>query len=736
MRKGAEDIENPCHGSDSFNLAALYALGLGVPQDEEASLEYLVASAASGYLPAVFYCASYQANGLLKSSSLETVDERICFTSLIGDDTPPLLENPHAATRIRITHKFWLRTSSVDVFIHGHKTALQGITLETLLQQASIETLHTLQVEGRTPTGNVFRKPLLHHIALHDPILMELVLRRGAEGSILTHDNESLLHVACECGCVKLVELLLEVYPKLAQQNTKTGISPLHWLFMFDDAEIPVVAQMLGERGASTEQVGVKFLQELNIIFAGPPINWAITARNICAVRAVISLGIDVNLYTRLPANCSNFPPYAIDLAASLLLPEITEVLAAHGALVDGRAEDPDLPAIGNVGDKFDPFVLWLYHGNGIGSATRMTIEVLLKYGASLEDHVEDILTFTTHNPSVLEQFLRFNPKITNETISMAAMSSRHDPLNCKKMDMILDYCATHLDKYSFRLHCIEALPICVGDGSISAVQSLLRRLGNNTRAVVDDHGLLHVAAENDHVDMIDLLLSHGGSLNLDSGSTPAGTAAFHSKRQALGFLLSRGADMTHDDCTILHDIVSNSSPAHESEETLKMVCSRFRDSAVVVVNDYNSQGFTALHAAVVWGSIKNVSRLILELNADGRNIKNSNLSPTDVAAFCMNQPPGAVLRGGIHSVIAYKKSMRSIIDYLESSIGLPAPKPVVSSEMLEDFLNAPQADASRHYIESEWYTDIRHRYITKPNPVRWWGIWWKPDGTSEGREW
>jgi ankyrin repeat protein len=720
LQKGYDDELNDYRGLDAFNISALYALGYGVPQDYDISFKYLKAASSLSHQPAMFYCRAFVDNGLF---SYDTSPDSVLKHS--QDFEPSMPQELHASHQIRTTHLYWCNQSVTSATIRGHCIPLTGVTLEKLLEIADIDNVHKLEVELDID-GDIKQKPLLHHLLRSDQQLFNILLRKGAVGLSRAHNSDSLLHVACESGSTKLVNTLLELHPELARYNHTQGISPLHWLFMFEDSDIPLMAKVLAGRGASTTRVGVRFLREANLVFSGPPIHWAIMARNACAVQAMIDLGVDLNKYSTLSPDVMNYPRYTIDVAASLLMPEMVQLLADHGALLSNRKKLPATTAIGHVGDTVDAFRLWLYHGKDVGKATQKTIKVLLDCGAVLEEFSNetkrDNYTWTTCFPSVLEQFLLFEPKVSKVTVRFAAISLQHDPFNSTKLSMILDYCAAKMDEDLFLEACSLSLPLCIRDGSLSAVEAILSRLGDATGAIIDEQNLIHMAANTDHPNMIKLLVSYGGDINLDEDGTAAGTAAMYSKRNALKYLLSHGAILTGGDCTILHDIVSDATPRYESEKTLEMMCDCFRDLAIPIVNEYDSRGFTALHEAILWGNVKNVSRLMVYLNADGRNIDGTDVSPLYLVALLQEHPPWVILQQGERNINNYRKSLEAISDYLQNTMGLVPPESIVEVPEIMRFWTLPRLSVWRPVDRlSEWYRSFKPRKTVGQGG--WWGV-------------
>ncbi|KAH7069402.1 hypothetical protein FB567DRAFT_554950 [Paraphoma chrysanthemicola] len=719
---------------DAFNLAAFSALGFGTLQDDAKSLKYLVEAAKLGHHPALFYCRAFLHNGVLCRDSpnvLEIVDH-----PFISSPRPlsSMQTDAEAAYQIRLAHAYWLQQSVPKVFLHNDVT-IEVLTAETLLTVIAPSLLPELEVELEVD-GKLRRRPLLHHLTSIDPELVNELLQRGVDGSVLSANNESLLHVACEHGSLKLAQTLLNLYPHLARKNTVDGLSPLHWLFMFEDSDIPTAAQALGSLAIVHNMISVRFLRGLNLVFSGPPLHWAIMAQNYAAVKAILKLGVDVNKMTYMPPDCLNYPPYAVDVAAALLMPKMIRLLQEHGAQL--LHDDQEAAAFNHIGDTLDPFRLWLYHGTNVDMMAQETVKVLLDSSpkpavSTLEAaDISNLISRTSCHTSVLRHFLQLRPSVSTQTLVFAALSYQHDSVNGQEMEIILDYCARSMDEEEFRNGCHEALAICAEDGTVGAAKVILEHLGSDAKAAIDDQGLVHKAAAYDHDDMIELLLAKGGNINLNLDGTPATTAAFSCNRKALKYLLSHGASVvvagSEERYNVLHDIVSSRNPAYESEPMLKMICEQFTELGKQIVNDYDWRGFTALHKAIICGNLKNVGRLIVDLHAKPLGVRGKNICPIGLVQLCRTYPPWVITQQGERASSTYQTCMNSISEYLQHTIGLTPPTCVVpDDDIMRAWRTPEESQWPQSHGAEDWYMpDVRTD--TASERVNWWGVRWRPN--------
>ncbi|KAM7183836.1 hypothetical protein V8F33_013332 [Rhypophila sp. PSN 637] len=331
-------------------------------------------------------------------------------------------------------------------------------------------------------------------------------------------------------------------------------------------------------------------------------------------------------------AECLQYSEFPLDVAVCMLLPEIVELLVTNGAELRLR-EDEVRMAIHFMGDTVEPF-LWLYHGNGVGEAAKATVLALLRHGMELDAESEDgrtalpyIAAAPSSTVSVLESFLAFGPSCPEDLPQPATNSLQNDQVNSRKMALVLEYCANNLGQDVFMDQCLTAVEALVRHGCVEAAREVFRygatwsdqSLLLPLPALTDKSELLHIAASFNHVGMMELLLEHGSAtLDLDATGTPAATAADRGCREALDYLLRRGASVftypsKPEGGTILHEIISEDKSLHESERTLEYVfgIEQHKVRLSQVINNYDGRGFAALHIAIVWGSLVNVDRLL-----------------------------------------------------------------------------------------------------------------------------
>ncbi|KAL9617047.1 MAG: hypothetical protein Q9160_008120 [Pyrenula sp. 1 TL-2023] len=718
--KGCEDIENENRGHDAFNIAAFYAIGYGVQLSQSLCFKYLRLASSCGYVPAVVLDTIFCISGLpMPDHRSESGIFQQEILRMLTEILEPLEQNlrfPYALRsyykyRNSITASERLRPADDALSFQGERSLREYVDSLDLGQLHEIW-INVDMVQDEPP------KLLLHHLIIAHEELAESVLSRGANAYLVTAKGITLLHIACACGSLRITKLLLELAPELAQNCSKDGVSPLHWLFMFEQSDIPHIAETLVRHGASTERVGVAFLPEFHLVLSGPPLHWAIMTRNLSAVRSLVELGVDVNIESPMPRDCLQYSGFAIDVATCMLLPEIVEFLISVGAEINERPGSDGMLPFHRIGDTVDPFRLWLYHGPLLKDSTQETINILLRNGANIDGFLdagdlsplEWIVARVTCFTSVLEQFLHSNPQCPDRLVFAAAIALQHDPLNTYKIELLLGYCSWNLSEETFIADCNAALEKCTKDGTVGAISKILPSLKEPAKDVVNANELVHLAASYDHVEMLRFFADQGADLNLDIGGTPAATAACYSKINALRFLLLHGSTVLSlpseaSSNTLLHEIVSNTTSEYESEKTLEFICQEFLHKFLSVVDSYEDNGFTALHLSIIWGTEKNVARLLEDLKAKPLSVKNTEITPTSLAALAIEHPPWLILQQGDSGARSYQRKIRNILRYLIDTVKIEMPRFVDDHQKVSKYWTTRSESQWRKEDQiAEWY--------------------------------
>ena len=693
--EGANDTQNSFAGQDCFHIAACYALGYGFEINETESLAYLIRAAKLGYKPAIVLKKCFEASGLLKRGPVSREDNP---ESLFEEFDAGAASISPAALPSYLVRKYYIQQQKSDQ-IKGYYLADQWYSLtdpQSLIDRllnTDLEEIGKFYVEVAR-SGEVRAVPAMHFLISHHPDIAQSMLARGL-GGLSTDDSQiSILNTACALGLAAIAKDILHRFPDLASIPLKDGTTPLHWLFMFETKDMVEIAKLLVVCGARLSATAVRDLPEFNLVLSGPPLHWAIMIRNKHAVQTILALGASMeNNIAPFPSYYKMYPRHALSLATCLFMPEIVRILIDAGAPLGTTRSEEDLTALHSLGDAIDPFRLWFCHGPNVERAAKETVGALLKAGAdiNISTHVTP-LKWTTSIGTCLtwatKALLAYEPSLDDidkaderSIISTAAGSLKHDRINGEKLRILLEYASSKLPQDCFVSQCISGLEECAKYGMNGAIQEIFRYVLPLSRNVIDEVELLHLAAENDQVDMIELLLRCGASINHGEHGTAAACAAFNCSRKSLRLLLEMGSTVLSaptegTTAMLLYEIVPGYAPAQETFKTLSMLHEHFRDRFLAAINNLDEQGRTALHSAIVCGKLQNIALLLEGFGADPTiPIRGTSLSSTTLAMLARRHPSAYIRMYGDDSLKQYDEDMATVIEYLTGTWRLPAPE-------------------------------------------------------------
>lgn len=225
---------------------------------------------------------------------------------------------------------------------------------------------------------------LLHIAAILDKpdVINYLVKERGAAVDPQNDRGETPLYKACLGGHHSTVETLIALSANASITSKKYRLSPLHWLFNFEEQHIPHIAELLVSKGkakvdavVASEKVGA---YEQHIPFEhfpfhwpfGTPLHWAALTRSFKAIDALLSLGADINA---VDSKVENSAQTALAMAARRGDSEVVRYLLKRGAsakVVDGIGRNPfhmmavDYATSNRLYRFWDGFESWVYNGS------------------------------------------------------------------------------------------------------------------------------------------------------------------------------------------------------------------------------------------------------------------------------------------------------------------------------------------------------------------------------------
>lgn len=160
--------------------------------------------------------------------------------------------------------------------------------LEARIGKMSLEELNNMTMNERGHT-------CLHLAAsLGFERSVEELIGKGADVNVLNNYNENPLLCACRSGYFNLAATLLNNESHVVP--ARSGETPLHWLISCDTTLSDAICRGLLDRGADIE--GIHFETETNeyefdIYPHGTPLDWAVSRRQIGAIKALVEFGAD-----------------------------------------------------------------------------------------------------------------------------------------------------------------------------------------------------------------------------------------------------------------------------------------------------------------------------------------------------------------------------------------------------------------------------------------------------------
>jgi ankyrin repeat protein len=142
----------------------------------------------------------------------------------------------------------------------------------------------------------------LHLAAAFDDLVtphgVSSLLESGVNIDSLDHWQDSALMKCCMAGHLASLRALIMHGADASITNSSNGLSPLHWLFMFDDNDIPEVISLLIHGGGNPKSPSVTLaVKAFHFPFgwpSGTPLHWAVFARSEVAVRALLDHGANI----------------------------------------------------------------------------------------------------------------------------------------------------------------------------------------------------------------------------------------------------------------------------------------------------------------------------------------------------------------------------------------------------------------------------------------------------------
>jgi len=460
---------------------------------------------------------------------------------------------------------------------------------------------------------------------------------RGGSADYQNNKGQTALLLACQNGNFRIAKLLLEngSNPSLPDDN---GYTPLHMLSMFADDDIEPLCKLIQ---STNPLVNLEAFSETPCplpdfwdVLVGTPLQWAVTANNLVAVKALVDIGAD-------PMSAPGWLS-PIQLASSLLLPNILNILL----------EKATPSVIERHGLFFlhesHPFRPIMIHGKELPRAVQRTIQLFSSHGGV------DIVTSWGTTPLMNVALSNFSStdvviarellKICDTTIDSPSYSTiQAGIIGCNGTpSKSLSEITLMLIHAGFSTRAVSsasgswpgwnAMHWAVAGRSVDVVKQLHRRDPELLKIqTLSENGEfpLHIAASASYgLEMVKLLLELGADLCVESGYglTPLmnciGESRLQLNMEKFEVLLKanskNGYVVQKNGNTILHQIALRAAMLDIEDlpgyELLGYVLSRPEIKALI--NKKNNNGLTPLHFVCIKPDYTSI-RMLVEAGAD-----------------------------------------------------------------------------------------------------------------------
>lgn len=341
----------------SFDLAMCYLGGFGVKADPQRSCGLLLSASRQKDYRASAVCHRLHESFGIPMAPCAPEDQSIL---LIEEDLRQAPSEAYYSWRIRRHEKAAQRAlidSMVDVFSHETLVAkkiamddfdaLEGIFRENISDVSSLRAVSP-GITNDFPTSLVHLMARLGHLRP-----FRFLIQIGVSVNTMDGEDGSLLISACRGGHAPVIEYLM-ANGATSTKRQKNGITPFHWMMMFEDSDIvPVMDSVKEDTPGLMSSMVDKAIELPNhfLSLEGSPLHFAVSVRNLELTKAFLNAG--VRFYKHIwEEGCS-----PLDLAVANHCPEIADLLLSSNLTL---FQQTPLLYIGNI----NPFKLLLMHAS------------------------------------------------------------------------------------------------------------------------------------------------------------------------------------------------------------------------------------------------------------------------------------------------------------------------------------------------------------------------------------
>ncbi|XP_069836682.1 nuclear factor NF-kappa-B p100 subunit [Dendropsophus ebraccatus] len=215
--------------------------------------------------------------------------------------------------------------------IHGQSVVVQQLV--DILQDMPNQRIFNM-------CNNLHQTPLHLGVITRQYQIVNVLLKAGADPTVLDRYGNSLLHLAVQAADVRMLQVLLEntvsAYKTLLNMPDYNGLYPVHWAVKVKSEKC---LEMLVRSGADVNAAERKSGRS--------PLHIAVEMDNFNMAISLVKLGADVNAQTF----GGNTP---LHLAASLGSPVLTRMLIGAGANAQLENDEPVRPSASSDSDDTD----------------------------------------------------------------------------------------------------------------------------------------------------------------------------------------------------------------------------------------------------------------------------------------------------------------------------------------------------------------------------------------------
>ena len=522
----------------------------------------------------------------------------------------------------------------------------------------------------------------LHEAVIqNDEQIITDLAKAGCDINAQTLHGLTPLHLACRSASTPLIRLLIS-HGADASINDEHNTSPMHWIILLSDQEIPQIASLLVQNGADlrsslTRSRAVHF-DKLGLEMYGTPLSWACACRNATAVKTLLNL----RKQTDLDNSKQDFlkGDSCIYVILDLLCSDILEIILNedHNLQNFWPTERESIWNHVGVGQGND-FQRWCIHEALVEDATRDFIRTLIHADFPFPMHPQATIALSVEIPPLHRAAMSFNATLINSYIDIGMNVNVRDWVDghtalhaaieswgrsiarpakmLKAITALIDHGASledEQDSSSYRMSAASPLHFACSRGAPPCVVKFL--MSRAPRMLNKKHygqAPLHVYQSFDPIsnhessESLRILLSKGAILNIESDHRDGGhmecchtpVASFlarHSWKFA-ELLLDRGCSMIfgvsggHEQ-TLAHLIIFGGfiDATHPNKNDRESLFESVLDHPKVrqsnIVNHENYQGYSPLEMAIELG-LPRYAKILLEHGCNYRLPVSRNIS-------------------------------------------------------------------------------------------------------------